>query len=87
MNLVTTYYTSDGQELRPGVRVAHARHLQPISFTVDAVCESVEPVIWFGDVRFAGQFILRTEAVESEEKASHQAEQVLIAKIVSLFSE
>lgn len=84
-NLRVTH-SYDGQEVRPGLRIDRHSSVESIRFAFAAVCDQANPERWHAEVSLAGSVILQTEQTDSVEKAHHDAEAALQARLVRLFS-
>jgi hypothetical protein len=78
-------FTSGGEELRPGLRLRHHSNLESLTFSFHTVLDAVEPDIWHGEVRFAGQLLLDTPSFPNEAQAGRAAEEALETQGISLF--
>lgn len=87
MHFESKRFTGSGTEVRPGARDRHHSNLEKLAFTFWAVCDSVDPESWHGEVRFGSTVLLTTEAASDEGMAGRLAERALEAKVVALFGE
>jgi hypothetical protein len=85
MHRVTKYIGH--QEVRAGLRLPRSTTTDSVRFAITAVCDSSEPEKWHGEVSFAGRLLISTPVVDSHDKAGHDAEAALTAKIVHVFSD
>jgi hypothetical protein len=80
-------FTGAGVEVRPGACDRHHSNLERLSFTFWAICDSVDPESWHGEVRFGSSVLLTTETAADETTAGRLAERALEAKVLTLFGE
>lgn len=67
-----TRFATNGEELRPGLRVPVPTNAGAVQFNLFAVCDEV-PDKWHGEVRFGAEILIRTEVVSTEEAAGRLA--------------
>lgn len=75
-----------GREVVAGLRLPHPSARDRLQFSIQVVCDSVEPERWHGEVTFGGSLLLATPSVGSHTRAGHDAEQALTRKVVEVFS-
>lgn len=83
----TKRYTGSGIEVKPGAREQHRSNKEKLAFTYWAVCDSIDPESWHGEVMFGSSVLLTTEAAANAASAGRLAEDALAAKVFALFGE
>jgi hypothetical protein len=73
------------EEVRAGLRIHGHPTPGRISFSVSAVCDSVHPEAWHGEVTFGDEILLCTQTTGDHAAASRAAEKALAAKVVEIF--
>jgi hypothetical protein len=87
MYLERKRFTGTGVEVVPGARDRHHSNLEKLAFTFWAVCDSVDPESWHGEVLFGSTVLIRTQAAANETMAGRLAERALESKIFAVFGE
>lgn len=87
MHMESRRWTGAGVEVVPGARSRHFSNLEKLTFAFWAVCDSVGPDVWHGEVWFGSQRLLVTEPANDENAAGRLAENALESKIVALFAD
>lgn len=72
----------DGVEVEPGARLS--RPIATPRFSVVAVCESVEPDRWVGELQLNSRVVATTEQHATPDAACRAAENLLIDRLVVL---
>lgn len=75
----------NGNEVVEGLRLASPAQMP--QFAIAAVCDSVAPDSWHGEVTLNGVPILRTRPAASDDQASRDAAAALRERWIALFSE
>ncbi|WP_244930360.1 hypothetical protein [Nocardioides sp. W7] len=81
-----TKHLIGGVEIKVGTRLLQHHSLLQRAIVIAAVCDSVQPMRWHGEVALFGQCILRTESVASDALAARAAEDAFAAKALALFA-
>lgn len=76
-----------GTEVKPGASIRHHTNHDKLSFEIFAVCDSVEPLLWHGEVRYAGNVLIRTAPTDDDGKAGRFAESLLTKRVIALFAD
>jgi hypothetical protein len=87
MHIERKRFTGAGVEVRPGARDRHHSNLKKLSFTFWAVCDSVDPESWHGEVRFGSTILFTTKAAADETTAGRLAEGALESKVLTRFGD
>ncbi|MDR7254170.1 hypothetical protein J2X46_003163 [Nocardioides sp. BE266] len=87
MYLESKRFTGAGVEVVPGARDRHHSNLEKVAFTFWAVCDSIDPESWHGEVMFGSKVLIKTETAENEAMAGRLAERALEARVVVVFGD
>lgn len=77
-------FTGTGVKVRPGARDRHGSNLERLTFAFWAVCDSVDPEAWHGEVVFGSVTLLKTDSVPDEHQAGRLAERALEARLLAV---
>lgn len=80
---ISSSRTIDGVEIQPGAVISADPNFQ-LRFSVQTICETVEPDSWRGQVLLNGTVIIRTEPVASRDKAIATAKDELIKRFSTI---
>ena len=87
MHLQRKRFTGAGVEVKPGARDRYHSNLEKLSFTFWAVCDSIDPESWHGEVRFGSTVLRTTESAPDEAAAGRLAERALENRVLDLFGD
>lgn len=87
MHLTTERFTGNRVKIEPGARDRHHSNLEKLTFTFWAVCDTVDPDSWHGEVKFGTATLLITEPAPNDEAAVRLAEKALEGKVAAVFGE
>ncbi|WP_460933690.1 hypothetical protein [Phycicoccus ginsengisoli] len=85
--MLTSTTTIRGVRLEPGARIPAPSNEETLRFAFVAVCDSVAPERWHGEVMFAGKVVLRTKDHPTYEQAGRAAQLALTDRVLQLLGD
>lgn len=73
--------------VRPGLRLDVPSPLHAHAVKVNAVCDSVSPELWHGEVVAFGQTVIKTGSYDNDGQAAKAASNALVAKLLKLLQD
>lgn len=75
----------NGVELKPGAVISHDPQVQ-LRFSIQAVCVTVNPDTWAGQLSFNGRVVAESNPCATFEQAADAARTLLTERITALFA-